>query len=313
MSMQHIDEGVLHAWLDGAIDADAGAEGEAVARHLAECAECRARLEEARTSGAAVSAMLLASNALVPPPPSFAALESAARSKDDAPDRSTGGHSKPRASWRRGPRVRLAWAATVAVAVSAGLLARELSDRRGLDLPATLESEREALREEPPGEPSRQKSEQKNAESAELRQAPAAAPRVDADEMAGRARSEATPSPALIASVPAATGCWRSTAGTPGGIPGWFRLRENPDRDLGEGSRTVEMDSETGAMSPSSATWKPLGADSIVVSFPGLEARLRVVADRLEGTSRDTRNREAVEAAHAASELSFERVPCPSP
>ncbi|MCL7964866.1 MAG: hypothetical protein M8858_05560, partial [marine benthic group bacterium] len=67
--MQHIEDGVLHAWLDDALDADVGMDGEAVARHLAECDQCRRRLEEARASKAAVSAMFLASDAPLPPPP----------------------------------------------------------------------------------------------------------------------------------------------------------------------------------------------------------------------------------------------------
>ena len=312
MSMQHIEDGVLHAWLDDALDADVGMDGEAVARHLAECDQCRRRLEEARASKAAVSAMFLASDAPLPPPPSFQVLESAARSGGDAPVRPVGGRSKRRSGWTRGPRVRLAWAATIAVAVSAGVLARELSDRRGIDLPATLEYEREAVHAQPDEEAPRQAAERQKAESAELRQAPTEPARVDADELAGRERLEANPAPALIASAPRVAGCWRSATDSPGGVTAWFRLEAKPDPFVAEDSRTFESDAEAGVMSPSTASWRPLGADSIIVAFPGLEIRLRVEEDRLAGVYRGSMNRDAEDAAYSVSELSFERVPCPN-
>jgi hypothetical protein len=43
--MQHLDEGTIHAWLDGAL---AGDEAAAVARHVDECRECAAMVAEAR-------------------------------------------------------------------------------------------------------------------------------------------------------------------------------------------------------------------------------------------------------------------------
>jgi len=43
--MSHVDEGVLHAYLDGEL---AAAERTALERHLADCATCRARLDEER-------------------------------------------------------------------------------------------------------------------------------------------------------------------------------------------------------------------------------------------------------------------------
>ena len=45
--MSHIDEGRLHAWLDGALGPESGPEGAAMDQHLATCDECRMRLEEA--------------------------------------------------------------------------------------------------------------------------------------------------------------------------------------------------------------------------------------------------------------------------
>lgn len=43
--MQHLDEGTVHAWLDGAL---AGDEAAAAAKHVAECRECAAMVAEAR-------------------------------------------------------------------------------------------------------------------------------------------------------------------------------------------------------------------------------------------------------------------------
>jgi len=43
--MQHLDEGTIHAWLDGALPAPEAAE---VAKHAAECATCAAAVAEAR-------------------------------------------------------------------------------------------------------------------------------------------------------------------------------------------------------------------------------------------------------------------------
>src|SRR5436190_2209664 len=43
--MQHLDEGTIHTWLDGALDAS---EAAGVERHVAECAQCAAAVAEAR-------------------------------------------------------------------------------------------------------------------------------------------------------------------------------------------------------------------------------------------------------------------------
>ena len=55
--MQHLDEGTIHAWLDGALPA---AEGAAVEAHAAACAECAARVAEARGLIAGASGILTA-------------------------------------------------------------------------------------------------------------------------------------------------------------------------------------------------------------------------------------------------------------
>jgi plastocyanin len=55
--MQHLDEGTIHSWLDGALSADEAARAEA---HVAECPECAAVVAEARGFVAASSRILTA-------------------------------------------------------------------------------------------------------------------------------------------------------------------------------------------------------------------------------------------------------------
>jgi hypothetical protein len=55
--MQHLDEGTIHSWLDGALSADEAARVEA---HVAECPQCAAAVAEARGFIAAASRILTA-------------------------------------------------------------------------------------------------------------------------------------------------------------------------------------------------------------------------------------------------------------
>jgi anti-sigma factor RsiW len=55
--MSHLDEGTIHAWLDGALDATQSAEADA---HVKGCAECSAKVAEARGLIAASSRILTA-------------------------------------------------------------------------------------------------------------------------------------------------------------------------------------------------------------------------------------------------------------
>src|SRR5688500_18821370 len=55
--MQHLEEGTIHAWLDGALDSAQAAETEA---HVAQCASCSAAVAEARGLIAATSRILTA-------------------------------------------------------------------------------------------------------------------------------------------------------------------------------------------------------------------------------------------------------------
>jgi len=55
--MQHLDEGTIHSWLDGALSAEEAAQVEA---HVKECAQCQAAVAEARGFIAASSRILTA-------------------------------------------------------------------------------------------------------------------------------------------------------------------------------------------------------------------------------------------------------------
>src|SRR5436305_728077 len=55
--MQHLDDGIIHAWLDGALDAEESAR---VERRAAECAACAAAVAEARGLVAGATRILTA-------------------------------------------------------------------------------------------------------------------------------------------------------------------------------------------------------------------------------------------------------------
>src|SRR6185295_2080303 len=96
-NMSHVDDGTLHAYLDGELAPVERARFEA---HVAECAACRGRLEEERALIERASNLL----ALAQPPDRSAPPLHELR--------------RPRLAWRL--RVPLAWAATVVLALGIG-------------------------------------------------------------------------------------------------------------------------------------------------------------------------------------------------
>lgn len=114
--MSHVDDGTLHAYLDGALDAAAAAGLDA---HLAGCAACRARMDEERALIARASELLARAAPPLPqrePPPLHQLRH-------------------PRLWWQ--VRTPLAWAATVVLAVAVGWYFRgEVPQRAKLE-PAT--------------------------------------------------------------------------------------------------------------------------------------------------------------------------------
>ncbi len=103
--MSHIDEGTLHAYLDGEVSERQLAEVES---HLLTCDECRARLEGAETLGRRAADLLAELEPAATQAPSWRDIEERAAARQR--------------SVRRRPRVRpgLAWAASIALAFAIG-------------------------------------------------------------------------------------------------------------------------------------------------------------------------------------------------
>jgi len=98
--MSHVDDGLLHAYLDGELSP---AEAQGVDAHLAQCSECRRRLEEERALIARAAELL----ALAAPP------------DRELPPFRAGDVKPPTRLWWQ-VRLPLAWAATVALALGIG-------------------------------------------------------------------------------------------------------------------------------------------------------------------------------------------------
>jgi hypothetical protein len=83
--MPHVDEGTLHAYLDGELPS---AERKTLETHLAECASCRASLEEQRALIERASALLGAARPAERAAPPFEQLESRLRGRHPSHSRS---------------------------------------------------------------------------------------------------------------------------------------------------------------------------------------------------------------------------------
>jgi hypothetical protein len=118
--MRHVDDGELHAYLDGAADVFASGEIEALESHLSECDGCRARLEEEREIR--IRAASLLDDGAEPGPLSMPSYEELVRSRRPATVR-----------W-----LVLPWAAVFVLGLGIGWIARE---RAPLE-PLALEMER---------------------------------------------------------------------------------------------------------------------------------------------------------------------------
>ena len=106
--MQHVDDALLIAYADDALDA---ADRQLVDEHLAGCAACRARIEEERALARRAGAVLSAVAPAAQPVPPF---EEVLRRRDR-------GRAAGRKAW-----MPLAWAASLVVAIGAGWMANEL-------------------------------------------------------------------------------------------------------------------------------------------------------------------------------------------
>jgi putative zinc finger protein len=119
----HVDDGSLHAYVDGEL---AGAERDSFLAHLAECAACRTRLEEERALVARASELLARAAPPRRDPASFAQI------------------ARPRAPrWR----IPAAWAATVTIAFAMGWYAQ--AGRLAHDLAGTATSSEAPIADAP--------------------------------------------------------------------------------------------------------------------------------------------------------------------
>src|SRR5437879_10209888 len=137
MSISHVDDGQLHAYLDGELPQ---AEAWRLGAHLGECPACRGRLEEQRALIARAGEL----RALAAPP-----------ARDVPPLSFRPGDAQPPPPARWPARLPLAWAATVVLALAAGWYLRGESpiapappDRRAAA--ANAAAPRETARTGPP-------------------------------------------------------------------------------------------------------------------------------------------------------------------
>jgi len=336
----HVDEGRLTAWLDGALGPGdpAGAE---VARHLEACADCRHRLEEARELRERAAAILAEADVPAGPAPGFERI--AARARGGAP-----AHRSRRSRRRRSvPATGLAWAASVALAVTAGWLARDLSLRRGDALPPfagapaaeeASRADREVAEERPENRAEEQRMRVEDAATPPARQRSEAGPegkavpseRGEGEETreAGKARAsraEPAPAPAALAAIagdadpfhappdPEAAG----VAGAPDAAGCWER--EIAARGL---PARIRLEPGTGVVTDAGgrivARWTGFAADSVWIGGAGPETlRLHLEGDRLTGRSRLRPGEDAAMAAEAKAgggagpvPAVLRRVPC---
>ena len=133
--MSHIAEGLLHAHLDGALGTDRAEEWLLAEAHLGVCEDCRRRLDEARRFREAAGALLAGASSPVLDRPGFDRLVSLA-----VPGPATLPNRRP---WWTSTS-RLAWAASLMLAVGAGWLGRELLIQTGRPVPAIVTTKQEA-------------------------------------------------------------------------------------------------------------------------------------------------------------------------
>ncbi len=130
--MSHIDDGLLHAYLDGALHAEDPAEAERVERHLAVCDDCRARLETAQRLRMEADLLLEAATPAELDMPPFEVIAARAASTDTSPNGDAGANTRIANRRRRLNVTRtLAWAASIVLALGMGWWARELAFQPG--------------------------------------------------------------------------------------------------------------------------------------------------------------------------------------
>lgn len=143
--MPHITEGLLHAYLDGALGPDEQLQWAEAEAHLEACDDCRRRLDEAAELRAAAHDLLAAATPSRPVTrPAFDDLAARARVRARRVEPASGQRTSARAggAWWRTPAT-LGWAASLVIAAGAGWIGRQLVVEQGLVVPPVA-VEREA-------------------------------------------------------------------------------------------------------------------------------------------------------------------------
>jgi hypothetical protein len=125
--MRHLDEAALQAWLDLDRSGLTPLERDEIALHLAGCAACRGRLEEAEALSARTTDLLRPPETEQDPIPPYAQVVARARRRRTA--------GKKRSVWMTG-----GWAASLVVALGVGWMANELLMGGGVPLAPVQES-----------------------------------------------------------------------------------------------------------------------------------------------------------------------------
>ena len=133
--MSHVDEGALHAYLDGALDSFPGAEADRIRSHLESCEVCSQRLEEERQLRAEASTILAGAVADVGDMPPFEELRARAEAREHTRRPGTGKLS------------RLAWAASMVIGLGSGWMLRGMSVPP-MAQPSRVEALEEGFRDE---------------------------------------------------------------------------------------------------------------------------------------------------------------------
>lgn len=126
--MPHISDGEINAWLDGAMP-EASAQRESIQLHLEVCPDCRARLEQARQIRNEAGEILAGAQPAARERPAFEELVRRAQEPSHRASSSLTVTGRPQSRWRSVER--LAWAASVLLAVGAGWIGREVLTERG--------------------------------------------------------------------------------------------------------------------------------------------------------------------------------------
>jgi hypothetical protein len=120
--MRHVDDGTIHAWLDGQVGNPA--EAAWIEQHLRTCAACAARLAEEQSMFEHANAILADASPAVSAPPFSTIVHRSAAEDGDSGAKSVAAH---RQRWL----MPLGWAVSVILAVGIGWLARDLSTEPG--------------------------------------------------------------------------------------------------------------------------------------------------------------------------------------